>query len=67
MKEIKINHDFLYIKKIELDKNYPNILFIHGGPGFSSIVFEKFITSLGFYKNLKANILIYDPKRLWTI
>lgn len=51
-----------YIAKLEKNKAYPYLIFVHGGPGFNCNVLEHLIEHENLFEKLNYNIIVYDQR-----
>ncbi|MCA0403914.1 MAG: alpha/beta hydrolase [Proteobacteria bacterium] len=57
-----LKHPEFYIIRFIKDKNLPDIIFIHGGPGFNCGILEYLIEHHNLYDSINANIILYDQR-----
>ncbi|MCB9063172.1 MAG: alpha/beta fold hydrolase [Halobacteriovoraceae bacterium] len=62
MKKSILEHQSLYISTFVKNKSYPNLLWIHGGPGLNCAILEQMIEQYSLFQELNANLVLYDQR-----
>jgi proline iminopeptidase len=57
-----IQHDKFYITHFIKQNDFPNYLFIHGGPGLNSGTLEYLIEYHKYFESLNCNLVLYDQR-----
>jgi proline iminopeptidase len=57
-----VQHDKFYVTYFTKQSDYPNFLFIHGGPGLNSGTFEYLIEHHRYFESINCNLVLYDQR-----